>query len=51
MLLSFGKNTMQTTVSVVHRYGFQGSEMDDEVKGEGNSYTTEFRQLDPRLRR
>ena len=51
MLLSFGKNTMQTTVSVVHRYGFQGSEMDDEVKGEGNSYTTEFRQLDPRLGR
>jgi len=25
--------------------------MDNEVKGEGNSYTTEFRQLDPRLGR
>lgn len=33
------------------RYGYQGSEMDNEVKGEGNSYTTEFRQLDPRLGR
>jgi RHS repeat-associated protein len=33
------------------RYLFQGQEMDDEVKGEGNSYTTEFRQLDSRLAR
>ena len=34
-----------------YRYGYQGSEKDDEVKGNGNSYTTEFRQLDPRLGR
>jgi RHS repeat-associated protein len=34
-----------------YRYGYQGSEADDEVKGPGNSYTTEFRQLDPRLGR
>jgi len=27
------------------------SEKDDRVKGEGNSYTTFFRQLDPRLGR
>jgi RHS repeat-associated protein len=33
------------------RFGYQGSEMDNEVKGEGDSYTTEFRQLDPRLGR
>lgn len=33
------------------RYGYQGSEADDEIKGSGNSYTTEFRQLDPRLGR
>jgi RHS repeat-associated protein len=33
------------------RTGFQGSERDDEVKGDGNSYTTELRQLDPRLGR
>jgi RHS repeat-associated protein len=32
-------------------YGFQGQEMDDEIKGEGNSYTTEFRQYDTRLGR
>jgi RHS repeat-associated protein len=34
-----------------YRYGFQGMEMDNEVKGNGNSYTTEFRQYDPRLGR
>ncbi len=34
-----------------YRYGYQGSEKDMEVKGEGNSYTTEFRQLDPRVGR
>ena len=33
------------------RYGFQRQELDDEVKGEGNSYTTEFRQYDPRVGR
>jgi RHS repeat-associated protein len=33
------------------RRGYQGSEKDDEVKGSGNSYTTYFRQLDPRLGR
>lgn len=35
----------------VYRYGFNGMEKDNEVKGEGNSYTTEFRQYDPRLGR
>jgi RHS repeat-associated protein len=35
----------------VYLYGYQGSEKDDEIKGNGNSYTTEFRQLDPRLGR
>jgi len=35
-----------------YRYGFnQGSEKDDEIKGAGNSYTTFFRQYDPRLGR
>jgi RHS repeat-associated protein len=34
-----------------YRYGFGGMEKDDEVKGDGNSYTTEFRQLDPRVGR
>lgn len=32
-------------------YSFNGMEKDDEVKGEGNSYTTEFRQLDTRVGR
>jgi RHS repeat-associated protein len=34
-----------------YRYGFNGMEKDDEVKGSGNSYTTYFRQYDPRLGR
>lgn len=34
-----------------YRYGYQGSEKDDEIAGNGNSYTTFFRQLDPRLGR
>lgn len=33
------------------RYLFNGMEQDPEVKGNGNSYTTEFRQYDPRLMR
>ena len=31
------------------RYGYQGSEKDNESKGFGNEYTTEFRGLDVRL--
>ena len=34
-----------------YRRGFNGMEKDDEFKGKGNSYTTEFRQCDPRLGR
>ena len=34
-----------------YRFGYQGSEKDDETKGGGNSYTTYFRQLDPRIGR
>jgi len=34
-----------------YRFGFNGMEADDEVKGQGNCYTTEFRQYDPRLGR
>ena len=34
-----------------YRYGFNGQEKDDEIKESGNSYTTEFRQYDPRLGR
>jgi RHS repeat-associated protein len=34
-----------------YRFGFNGMEGDDEVRGAGNSYTTEFRQYDPRIGR
>jgi len=37
--------------SADYRYGFNGMEKDDEVSGNGNSYTTEFRQYDPRIAR
>jgi len=32
-----------------YRYGYQGSEADNEIKGHKNSYTTYFRQLDPQI--
>ena len=47
----FGGELDGRTVSGGYRFGFQGSEKDNEFKGDGNSYTTEFRQLDPRLGR
>jgi hypothetical protein len=34
-----------------YRYGFNGMEKNNEISGNGNSYTTEFRQLDVRLGR
>lgn len=34
-----------------YRYAFNGMERDNEVSGSGNSYTTMFRQYDPRLGR
>lgn len=37
--------------SDAYRYGFQGQERDDEVKGEGNSYNYTFRMHDPRIGR
>jgi RHS repeat-associated protein len=41
----------RTVSNYGYRFGYQGSEKDDEFKGNGNSYTTDFRQLDPRLGR
>ncbi len=32
-----------------YRYGFNGMEFDNELKGEGNSYTSYWRSYDPRL--
>jgi RHS repeat-associated protein len=37
--------------SAKYRYGFQGQERDDEIKGSGNSINFEFRMHDPRLGR
>lgn len=34
-----------------YRYAYNGMEQDPETSGNGNSYTTEFRQYDPRLGR
>jgi RHS repeat-associated protein len=38
-------------VSGGYRYGFQGQEMDDEVKGKGNSVNYKYRMHDPRVGR
>lgn len=37
--------------STAYRYGFQGQEKDDELKGEGNSLNYTFRMHDPRIGR
>ncbi|QXP58414.1 3-coathanger stack domain-containing protein [Olleya sp. HaHaR_3_96] len=34
-----------------YRYGFQGQEKDDEIKGEGNSVNFKYRMHDPRINR
>ena len=34
-----------------YRYGFNGQEKDDEIKGSANSYTASFWEYDPRLGR
>ena len=34
-----------------YRYGFQGQEKDDEVKGSGNSINYKYRMHDPRVGR
>ena len=37
--------------SAAYRYGFQGQEKDDEIKGEGNSLNYKYRMHDPRVGR
>jgi RHS repeat-associated protein len=41
----------RTVESAFFRRGFNGMEADQEVKGKGSSYSTEFRQYDPRIGR
>ncbi len=43
--------TERTGSSDEYRYGFQGQEKDDEIKGEGNSLNYTFRMHDPRIGR
>ena len=42
---------MQSYTSSSYRYGFQGQEKDDEIKGSGNSVNYKYRMHDPRLGR
>jgi hypothetical protein len=46
-----GRNLKKTGLADKFRFGFQNQEMDDEVKGEGNSVNFSFRMHDPRLGR
>ena len=39
------------TTDVAYKYGFQGQEMDNEVKGKGNSVNYKYRMHDPRIGR
>jgi len=41
----------RTTASSGYRYGFQGQEQDDELKGDGNSVNYKYRMHDPRIGR
>jgi len=43
--------SLEKSCAGLYRYGFNGYEKDDEIKSSGNSYTTAFRQYDPRLGR
>ncbi len=47
----FGFRPFSSSEHTGYRFGFNGMEKDDEVKGNGNSYTTLFRQYDPRTGR
>ena len=47
----FGVELDGRTVSGGYRYGFQNQEKDDEIMGEGNSYTAEYWEYDSRLGR
>ncbi|MBK7682340.1 MAG: hypothetical protein IPJ26_07650 [Bacteroidetes bacterium] len=41
----------QITCATGYRFGFQGQEKDDEIKGEGNSINYKYRMDDPRIGR
>jgi RHS repeat-associated protein len=45
------RGTYQTAENTGYRYGFNGQERTDELKGAGNHYTAQFWEYDPRLGR
>ncbi|MEM6800513.1 MAG: RHS repeat-associated core domain-containing protein, partial [Bacteroidota bacterium] len=47
----FGMEMMERGDPGEYRFGFNGMEKDDRIKGVGNSYTTFYRQYDPRIGR
>lgn len=51
MLLPGRNDSEPNTNGDEYRYGFQGQEMDDEVKGKGNSINYKYRMHDPRIGR
>jgi RHS repeat-associated protein len=46
-----GRDLKLAGSNVPYDFGYNGMEIDKEMSGNGNSYTTEFRQYDPRLGR
>jgi|GEM_PF-6607068 len=50
-VLNGGKSLIPKSCKRTYWFGYNGMEKDPEMKGDGNSYTTEFRQYDPRLGR
>jgi len=50
-VLNGGKSAKPKSRERSYWFGYNGMEKDPEMKGDGNSYTTEFRQYDPRLGR
>ncbi|MGV6862259.1 MAG: RHS repeat domain-containing protein, partial [Putridiphycobacter sp.] len=47
----FGMVTNSDNSGTNYRYGFQGQELDNEIKGEGNSLNYKYRMHDPRVGR
>ena len=51
MILTSKHIDFSTLYNSLYRYGFQGQESDNEVKGEGNSVNYKYRMHDPRIGR
>ena len=51
MKIEYINDNNKNSILTYYRYGYNGMEKDDEVSQEGNSYTTQFRQLNVRIGR